>query len=213
MIFEEFNPNIHNTHQVAELVFDVDMRVFRRVFRSKEDAIKAIENKLLAKYEVEHHDLNNDPNVKFYVIYKKDNPSKLLGILLVSKGVNFSLLDDVKFYFRNLKIMQALGLSVVKFIDKRTLTHINDDDFYLAEIATKTSERCQGVGKAVIQHVLEEAKRQGFKRVVLDVDKKNNKAFNLYESLGFKIFDKKSFKIGKVEKHTYSMEYVIPTNI
>ena len=31
MIFEEFNPNIHNSRQVAELVFDVDMRVFRFV--------------------------------------------------------------------------------------------------------------------------------------------------------------------------------------
>ena len=63
-----------------------------------------------------------------------------------------------------------------------------------------------------MQHIIEEAKEQGFKRVVLDVDLKNNKAFKLYESMGFKIFDKKSFKLGRVEKDTYSMEYVFPSN-
>ena len=30
--------------------------------------------------------------------------------------------------------------------------------------------------------------------------------------MGFKIIDKKSFKLGRVEKDTYSMEYVFPSN-
>lgn len=212
MIFEEFNPNIHNSRQVAELVFDVDMRVFRRIFRSKEDAINAIEKKLLAKYEYDLQNPDYDSKFNFYVIYHKDIPSKLLGIVLVSKGENFNFLDDALFYFKKLKLMQAFGLTLVKFVDKRTLSHINEDDYYLAEIATKTSERCQGIGKSIMQHIIEEAKEQGFKRVVLDVDLKNNKAFKLYESMGFKIFDKKSFKLGRVEKDTYSMEYVFPSN-
>ncbi len=205
MIFEEFDPEVHDLHQVAELVFDVDLRIFRRVFKSKENAISAIEKKLLAEYKF----LKKSPDFDLYVIFNKEDPSKLLGIILVSLGKNFSFSKEVFYLFKYLDFINATRFSMVKYIDKKTLSKVNEKDLYIAEIATKTSERCKGVGRAILQHFLVRAKELGFKRVVLDVDLKNNKALKLYESMGFKVFDKKKFQYGSHMKETYNMEYVI----
>ncbi len=205
MIFEEFDPEVHDLHQVAELVFDVDLRILRRVFKSKDNAVSAIEKKLMAEYSF----LENSPDFDLYVIFNKEDSSKLLGIILVSRGKNINFTKEVLFLFKKLDFMTAVRFAMVKYIDKRTLSKVNEDDLYLAEIATKTSERCKGVGRAIIQHVLKRAKELGFKRVVLDVDLKNKKALKLYESLGFKVFDKKKFQYGSHMKKTYNMEYTI----
>ena len=203
MIFEEFNPKIHNVHQVADLIFEIDLRVLKKLFNTKQEAVSAIENKLLAKYP------HVDDFFKFYVIYKKEDPSKILAILLISKGKNINYLNDSVFLFKKLKFMQAFHFSEQNFIDKFTLSHIKDNDFYIAEIATNNAERCQGVGRAVVQHAIEQAKEQGFSRVVIDVDFKNSIAHKLYESLGFRVYDKKSFKFEGYEKKMYNMEYLI----
>ena len=205
MIFEEFDPEVHDLHQVAELVFDVDLRILRRVFKSKDNAVSAIEKKLMAEYSF----LENSPDFDLYVIFNKEDSSKLLGIILVSRGKNINFTKEVLFLFKKLDFMTAVRFAMVKYIYKRTLSKVNEDDLYLAEIATKTSERCKGVGRAIIQHVLKRAKELGFKRVVLDVDLKNKKALKLYESLGFKVFDKKKFQYGSHMKKTYNMEYTI----
>ncbi|WP_295722426.1 N-acetyltransferase [uncultured Methanobrevibacter sp.] len=204
MIFEDFDPNVHDTRQVAELVFDVDLRIFRRVFKSKENAISAIEKKLFAEYPL----FKNSSDFPLYVIFNKEDPSKLLGIILVSCGKNFNFLKEVYYLFKNLDFVSATRFTMVKYIDKKTLSKVNEEDLYIAEIATTKSDRCKGVGRAILQHVLDKAKELGYKRVVLDVDLKNNKALKLYESLGFKVFDKKKFQYGSHMKKTYNMEYV-----
>lgn len=205
MIFEEFDPKIHNVHQVADLVFQIDIRVLKKLFKNKQNAVAAIEKKISVKYPC---DL--DDSFKFYVIYKDDNHSKILAILLVSEGKNSeNFIDDSIFLFKKLKFMDAFNFSAQNFIDKCTLSEINEKDFYIAEIATSNSERCQGIARAVVKEVIEKAKNEGYNRVVIDVDFNNAVARKLYESLGFKVYNKKSFKLGAHEKKMYNMEYII----
>ncbi|OWT32391.1 hypothetical protein BGI41_07900 [Methanobrevibacter sp. 87.7] len=203
MIFEEFNPKIHNVHQVADFIFEIDLRVLKKLFSSKQEAVSAIEDKLLVKYP------HVDDYSKFYVIYKKEDPSKILAILLISKGKNHNYFNDSIFLFKKLKFMHAFHFSEQNIIDKFTLSNIDNSDFYIAEIATNNAERCQGVGRAVVNYAIDQAKKQGFRRVVIDVDFKNSIARKLYESLGFKVYDTKSFKFAGYEKKMYNMEYVI----
>ena len=46
MIFRDFNPEIHDVYTVAELIYDVDFRTFEHVFKSKEEGVEAIKNRL-----------------------------------------------------------------------------------------------------------------------------------------------------------------------
>ena len=56
-------------------------------------------------------------------------------------------------------------------------------------------------------NVLEYAKSKNYDRVILDVDFRNESAKKLYESLGFKEFNKKRVKIGSFERGMYNMEF------
>ena len=47
LIFRDFNPEIHDVYKVAELIYDVDYRTFKHVFKSKEEGVEAIKNRLL----------------------------------------------------------------------------------------------------------------------------------------------------------------------
>jgi ribosomal protein S18 acetylase RimI-like enzyme len=80
-------------------------------------------------------------------------------------------------------------------------------DLYLAEIAIDESQRGKGLGKKVIQDVIEYARSKNFKRVILDADFRNKGAKKLYESLGFKVFNKKRVKIASFERGMYNMEF------
>ena len=57
---------------------------------------------------------------------------------------------------------------------------------YLSDYAIAEEARGQSIGKEFLGMVLEDIKNQGFQRVQLTVDPKNNPAVALYESLGFK---------------------------
>ena len=42
LIYETFNPEIHDVFKVASLSYDVDFRTFDLFFKNKDEAIKAI---------------------------------------------------------------------------------------------------------------------------------------------------------------------------
>ena len=48
MNYETFNPDIHDVFKVAKLVYDVDFRTFKHVFKSKEEGVEAIKNRLIS---------------------------------------------------------------------------------------------------------------------------------------------------------------------
>lgn len=92
---------------------------------------------------------------------------------------------------------------IVDILDYFVLCNIEKGDFYIAEIAVDKKYRSKGYGRKIIEDVLNHAKNNGYKRVTLDVDFRNEKAKLLYERLGFEVFNKKSF----LKRGMYNMEF------
>jgi len=225
LIFKEFNPKIHDYHKVAELMYSVDFRTYLEVFKTKENAIVAIEDLLL----VENEEITNSKNQedvdgfsKIYIILddndfkNNDNENKanisskdIIGILQVVKGEKYNLLTYALYLLIKLKLSYALKFSYISFLDSLVLSNFNEDDLYLAEIAIDESQRGKGLGTKIIKKVIEKTKKKGFKRVVLDTDLRNIGATKLYESLGFKKFDEKSPRFFNKERGMNNMEYIL----
>jgi GNAT superfamily N-acetyltransferase len=70
------------------------------------------------------------------------------------------------------------------------------------EIAIDENQRSKGYGTKVIKDVIDYAQKNDYKRVILDADFRNPKAKALYERLGFKVYNKKSF----LKRGMYNME-------
>lgn len=184
LIYETFNPKTHDVFQVAKLVYDVDYRTFDMFFKSDKKAIEAISKYLLKKK------LNN-----YFKVILDDNHN-IIGY------VSIYLHDDGhEFHLKSLK------LYLVDILDYFVLCDIKKDDLYLAEIAIDESQRGKGLGRKVVLDVISYAKSKGFSRVILDADFRNKGAKKLYESIGFKEFNKKRVKIGGFERGMHNMEF------
>ena len=184
LIYETFNPKVHDVCHVARLVYDVDYRTFDMFFKSDRQAIKAI-SKYLAKKEL---------NDYYKVILDDDN--KIIGYISI-----YIHDTEHKFYLKSLR------LYLVDILDHFVLCDIMPGDLYLAEIAIDESQRGKGLGRKVMQDIIDYAKSKNYNRIILDADFRNTGAKKLYESLGFKEFNKKRVKIGRFERGMYNMEF------
>ena len=63
------------------------------------------------------------------------------------------------------------------------------DDCLLEDLYVSDEARGQGVGRALVQGVIELAKERGCRRIELDTNESNEAALALYESLGFSAID------------------------
>lgn len=185
MIYETFNPEIHDTNQVAKLVYDVDYRTFDMLFKSDSSAIEAI-SKYLAK---------KDLNEYFKVIL---DDGEIIGYVSIYRHD-----DDHKFYLKSLR------LYIVDILDHFVLCDIGRNDLYLAEIAIDESQRGKGLGRKVVCDVINYARSKNYSRVILDADFRNKGAKKLYESIGFREFNKKRVKIGGFERGMHNMEFIL----
>lgn len=184
MIYETFDTQQHDVFHVAKLVYDVDYRTFDMFFKSDKQAIDAISKHLLKKKTNENFKviLDDDRNIIGYVsIYLHD--------------------DEHDFHWKSPKLF------LVDILDYFVLCDIGKDDLYLAEIAIDGSQRGKGLGRKVVCDVIKYAKSKNFKRVILDADFRNKGAKKLYESIGFKQFNKKRVKIASFERGMYNMEF------
>lgn len=184
LIYETFNPKLHDVGHVARLVYEVDYRTFDLFFKSDKKAIDAISGYLSKK----------DINPYFKVIV--DENSKIIGYVSI-------YLNDSPHKF----IFKSLRLYLVDILDHFVLCDIGKDDLYLAEIAIDESQRGKGMGRAVISDVIDYAKSKNYSRVILDADFRNSGAKKLYESIGFRVFNKKRVKIAGFERGMYNMEF------
>jgi ribosomal protein S18 acetylase RimI-like enzyme len=202
MIFEKFNPEIHDYHKLASLTYDVDFRTYEKVFKNKDIALFALEDEMLLNFKKASNE-----NYSFYVIL--DDYRKIMGMVKISKGETHNLIQDSLFLFKNLRFSEASKLSYISFLDRLVLSKVNNNDLYIGEIAINPENRGQGLGKLVINKIIKYAKNEGYKRVVLDADFRNLGALKLYESLGFSVFNQKSSKIIDPERGMYNLEYIL----
>ena len=184
MIYKTFNPEVHDVNHVARLVYEVDYRTFDLFFKSSNKAIDAISKYLLKK----------NINKNFKVILDENN--EIIGYVSI-----YLHGDGHEFYLKSWKLF------LVDILDYFVLCDIKEGDLYLAEIAIDKSQRGKGLGRAVIQDVIVYAKSKNFKRVILDADFRNTGAKKLYESIGFRQFNKKRVKIFGFERGMYNMEF------
>jgi ribosomal protein S18 acetylase RimI-like enzyme len=68
-----------------------------------------------------------------------------------------------------------------------------DGELYLSNFGVQVAFRGQGVGSALIEYKVNEAKRSGYKTFGLDVASTNPRAENLYRRLGLKFIKQKRF--------------------
>lgn len=186
MKYETFNPDIHDTYKVARLVYDVDFRTFDMLFKTDESAIKTIQ-KDLYKREIDDY---------FKVILNDDG--EIIGMLII-----YTSKTSHKFYLKSLRLL------IVDILDHFVLCDIEDNDFYIAEIAIDESMRGRGLGKTVLLDAIEYARKKGYYRVTLDADFRNTGAKSLYERIGFKVFNKKQVKIGGFLRGMSNMELIL----
>ena len=178
MKYVTFNPQIHDANKIASLRYNVDFRTYDKLFDSKEKAIRAIEKTL-----------KNSECIK--VIYDDEN---IIGML-----ISYTHDKQPKFHFNSLKLL------FIDILDYFVICDIKKDDIYIAEIAIDENQRSKGYGTKVIEDVIDYAQKNGYKRVILDADFRNPKAKALYERIGFKIYNKKSF----LKRGMYNMEFKI----
>ena len=87
-----------------------------------------------------------------------------------------------EFNYEHSRVFGArLGGEVVGFI----VTHITLDEAHIVNFAIRKSSRGFGVGRALLQQVLEQLFEDGIYRVTLEVRRSNRTAQNLYHSLAF----------------------------
>lgn len=184
MIYENFNPQIHDVYKVARLVYDVDFRTFNFLFKDKNKAISTIESDL-KKFKV---------NNNFKVILDENN--QIIGILE-------TYISKMPHDFR----IRPLKLIIVDILDYFVLSDIHDGDLYVAELAVDGRLRGQGLGKKVLCDVIQYAKDNDFNRVILDADFTNTNALRFYEKMGFKEFNKKRVKFLRFERGMHNMEF------
>lgn len=209
MIFRDFNPEIHDAYKVAELIYDVDYRTFVHVFNSKEEGVEAIKNRLISiDFSKEADD---DENELFYVFFDDEDreEKEIIGMFNGGKGVQHSYFRDIINQFKNLKFSEALGLSKVSFMDNFVLVDVKEDDFYICELAICSNQRGKGYGSEALDQLIQLAKDLDCKRVVLDADFRNDGAFRLYSSRGFKVFNKKSFGVPGKKRGMRNMELIL----
>ena len=209
LIFRDFNPEIHDVYKVAELIYDVDFRTFEHVFKSKEEGVEAIKNRLLLIDFAE--DAQVDENDLFYVFFDDEDTDEeeIIGMFNGGKGVNHSLFGDIKNQFKILNFHDALALSKVSFMDNFVLVDVGEEDFYICELAICSSQRGKGYGSEALDQLIQLAKDLDCKRVVLDADFRNDGAFRLYTSKGFKIFKNKSFGVPGKKRGMRNMELIL----
>ena len=105
--------------------------------------------------------------------------------------------------------MKSLRLWIVDVLDYFVLCDIEDNDFYIAEIAIDESLRGQGLGKSVLLDAIDYARKKDYNRVTLDADFRNSGAKALYERMGFQVFKKKQVKIGSFLRGMSNMELIL----
>lgn len=198
MKFEKLDIEKHNLHKVAELLYETDRTILNFFYRNKTNAAQILE-KLVNLGE------NKLGYENIYIVTQNE---VVIGVLLYFEGSHHEL-GDLKFLFKNLNIIDAFRFSLIDLKDSFILSHLNKCDFYLAGVAVDEKFRGQGVGSLILNQGINIARQRGCGRVVLDVALDNIGAKRLYERVGFKVFDKRSYPWFGGRIGMFNMELII----
>lgn len=114
------------------------------------------------------------------------NPSDLDEIMTIERA-SFSYPWSPRFFLQELRVPCARSLLAV--LGGKTVGYIVywllPSEVDIHNLAVHPTYRRQGIGRSLLQGVVEEAKRNRASKVTLEVRKSNEAAQRLYHSLGF----------------------------
>ena len=114
------------------------------------------------------------------------NPSDLDEIMTIERA-SFSYPWSPRFFLQELRVPCARSLLAV--LGGKTVGYIVywllPSEVDIHNLAVRPTYRRQGIGRSLLQGVVEEAKRNGASKVTLEVRKSNEAAQRLYHFLGF----------------------------
>ncbi|MDD1774854.1 MAG: GNAT family N-acetyltransferase [Methanobacterium sp.] len=195
MKFEKLDIKKHSPYKVAELLYETDQSIFNFLYGNKANAAKILE-KLVSLGG------NNLGHENIYVVTQNE---MVIGVLLYFGG-NHHKFGELKFLFKNLNPVDAFRFLLIDLKDSLILSHLNKCDFYLAGVAVDEEFRGQGVGSLLLEEGVNMARKRGCERVVLDVALDNPGAKRLYERIGFKVFNKRSYPWFRGKVGMFNME-------
>ena len=68
---------------------------------------------------------------------------------------------------------------------------------YLSRLIVRRDRRGQGYGRALTAHLLDLARKRGYREIALGVDRDNAPALGLYRSLGFAVYEEAEDRDGE----------------
>lgn len=80
-------------------------------------------------------------------------------------------------------------------------------EFYLDTVSVSKNHQGKGIGRKLIEAMIQNAQEKGFDKVGLLVDIENPSAKKLYERIGFKVVKTKNLMGGKYEHLVYEIQH------
>lgn len=118
--------------------------------------------------------------------FRQMNPSDLNEVMTIERA-SFSYPWSARFFLQELRVPCARSLLAI--LEGKSVGYIiywllpNEVDIH--NLAVHPTYRRKGVGKSLLQAVIDEGRRRGSSRVTLEVRRSNEAAQRLYQSLGF----------------------------
>jgi len=120
------------------------------------------------------------------IFFRPMNPADLDAVMNIERA-SFSYPWSPGFFLQELRIPCARSL--IALMGGKTVAYVIywllPDEMDIHNLAVHPANRRQGIGKSLLQEVIDEARRNRSSRVTLEVRRSNEAAQRLYYSLGF----------------------------
>jgi N-acetylglutamate synthase-like GNAT family acetyltransferase len=83
------------------------------------------------------------------------------------------------------------------------------DSYEVAKMAVDETQRNQGIGKSLLEHVIQEARALGARRLTLETNSRLMNAIHVYESLGFQHIDPSRLEPSPYKRANVFMEQLL----
>lgn len=118
--------------------------------------------------------------------FRPIRPQEIEEIMAIERA-SFAYPWSPQFFLQELKVPCSRSLAAV--IGERVVGYVIfwllPDEIDVHNLAVHPNHRRRGIGRSLLQAVIEEAKERGSSRITLEVRKSNEIAQSLYRSMGF----------------------------
>ncbi len=199
MEIRKFDLHAHDTNSVADMVLIAYTGEGQSL--SHESKTKEIVKDLI---ETGNNFLGYE---NIYLCFANETPA---GLFIGYVGKSYSKVKTVVDLMIKLRLTMALNYLLVgsELFDAAYTPKLSEDDFYISVIVVDEKFRGRGIGTLLLNHAIETAKSKNCARIVLDVDKENLIAQELYRKFGFiEIPESSDSTSGNHNNSYYTMEY------